>query len=45
MDPAAVIPETVFPGAPMMRSLSMTVTIVPNRALLWLLPVNRLWLT
>ena len=40
-----MIPETVFPGAPMMRSLSMTVIADPNRALVWLVPVNALWLT
>ena len=45
MDPAAVIPETVFPGAPMTRSFPMTVMAEPNRAFVWLVPVNALWLT
>ena len=40
-----MIPETVFPGAPMMRSFPMTVIAEPNRAFVWLVPVNALWLT
>ena len=40
-----MIPETVFPGAPMMRSFAMVVMAEPNLAFVWLVPVNALWLT
>ncbi len=42
MAPAFDAPEMVVPGAPMMRSFPMVAIDVPNRAFVWLLPVNAL---